>query len=263
MKINNQFLPILASTSVFSVAGVLTVGSMSASAASFTPGTLNIGDQLTIVNDVNVSDVGVFEWFEVGSPPGPSEPVGSYGNFGVTNASTGGFADLTTNGDVVSFYDIQSFSIGGATPPGPGSFVPSTEVADNTLPGQQLQFVQVPTEGDTPFLALDPDDDGNDDLTFRFEEITFLSVSPIGGSQEQYTLAGSGTFTDSTGNFIATGSFNGTRLTGPGNNSNSGTFTVTDDIPDVPEPATMISLFAVAGLAASGAVGKKERALKK
>ncbi len=256
MNITRRFLPILVSTSVFSVAGAFTVGVMPASAASFTPGSLEDGDQLSITNDINVLGGGVFEWFQVGSPPGPSEPVGSYGNFGVNNSSTGGFASLTTNGDVVSFYDIQSFSIGGANPPGPGSFVPSAKPADASLPGQQLQFVQVPTENVTPFLALDPDDDGNDDLTFRFEEITFLSVSPIGGGQEQYTLAGNGAFRDSSGKLIATGSFNGTRVIGPGNNTNSGTFVVEQ----VPEPTTIVGLLAVAGLAASGAVKKKDRA---
>ncbi|MGB3294120.1 MAG: PEP-CTERM sorting domain-containing protein [Phormidesmis sp.] len=64
------------------------------------------GDMLNITGAYKApATTGVYEFLKVGGSPAP---IGSMGNFGIQNDSTGAFLAFTSNGDVKSAYDILS-----------------------------------------------------------------------------------------------------------------------------------------------------------
>ncbi|NJM96335.1 MAG: PEP-CTERM sorting domain-containing protein [Phormidesmis sp. RL_2_1] len=177
-----------------------------ASAAVF----FNNNDALNITGSYKApAATGFYEFLKL---DGSSAAVGSYGNFGVQNDSTGGFAAFGTNGAVTATYDILS-----------------------------LDFTNPATYVGKTFLSLS---NGVDAFTFKITEAAInqgsFAVGNMGGSL--FSLKGIFASLDdeNLGEGVLSGQFTGNR------GGYSATLTVVESA-SVPEPSALLGLGLAAG----------------
>lgn len=201
------------------------------------------GDELFITGEVlrqPAGGPGTADRFLFLDADGDPAPVGEYGNFSATPASSGSFQELVAvEAFGVPGYEIRSVSF--------------SESFTGDIPEAPGGAVSLIPNFDEPFLQLDAPDD--DQVNFFLDEVTFLESRPLSGTGNfQTTIAGTGFFeSEETGEIIGFGSINSTFEAGEELVSYEGAFTA------IPEPTTMAGLGLALGL---GSFLKKQRANK-
>ncbi|MGC1306213.1 MAG: PEP-CTERM sorting domain-containing protein [Phormidesmis sp.] len=202
-------LKLLSSRLAASIAALATFG-MAAPAFAVT---FNGGDILNITGAYKApAPTGLYRFHTVG---GSAAAVGSYGNFGVQNDSTGAFAAFGSNGSVTTDYNILSLDFGNAA-----------------------------TYVNKSFLSLSK---GGDAFTFEITEPVSQEFAFNMGSFGAGIFSFKGLFKSLDNQNLGEGFLSG-QFVGGGNGSYSASLTVLESpIESVPEPSALLGLALTAG----------------
>jgi hypothetical protein len=205
MKMNARFLGLSAVLSALPMAAVAAL-SMATPAAAIT---FNGGDILNITGDYKApAPTNIYRFRTVG---GSNAALGSYGNFGVQNASTGGFSAFANNGTVRANYDILS-----------------------------LNFNDVASYLGLDFLKLN---NGGDAFSFVITEPVTNNGSFSTGSSGGSIYSFKGLFKNADGQELGEGILTG-QFVGGSNGSYSASLAV---VKSVPEPSALLGIGLMVG----------------
>ena len=192
------------------VAPLAAVAALSMAAPASAAVFFSNGDTLNITGAYKApAPTGSYEFFKAN---GSAAPIGSTGNFGVQNDSTGAFAAFTSNGDVKAAYEILS-----------------------------LDFNDVNTYVGKTFLSLSK---GGDAFTFKITEPAINQGSFNAGTLGGALFSFKGVFKSLDDEDLGEGVFS-SQFIGQGG-SYSATLVVTE-VESVPEPSALLGIGLMVG----------------
>ncbi len=189
------------------IAPLATLAALSMAAPASAAVFFGNGDSLNITGAYKApAPTGVYEFLKLGNGPAP---IGSMGNFGVQNDSTGAFTAFTSNGNVKADYKILS-----------------------------LDFTKPETYIDKAFLSLS---NGADAFTFHITEPATNEGSFTIGKSGGALFSLKGMFKSPDDRELGQGVFSSQFI------SKNGSYSATLEVTSVPEPSALLGIGLMVG----------------